>query len=267
MNETFLGGPRVVIQEGMEIKTSRELEAMKRAGQVVGHTLKLMRESIKPGITTAELDYLARSEIARHRAIPSFLGYRGFPAAICVSVNEQIVHGIPGDLVLQEGDIVSVDCGAIVDGFHGDAAITVGVGKITDEAQKLIDATRESLECGIRAAVVGARIGDIGHAVQTYAEGEGYAVVREYVGHGIGRRMHEEPSVPNYGKPGRGIRLREGMALAIEPMLNVGDWTTSLMDDGWTVVTGDGGLSAHFEHSIAITKDGPIVMTRLEESQ
>jgi methionyl aminopeptidase len=265
MNETFLGGTRVVIQEGMEIKTPREIEAMKRAGQVVAHTLKALRSAIKPGITTGDLDYVARSEIARHGAIPSFVGYRGFPAAVCVSVNEQIVHGIPGELVIQEGDLVSVDVGAIVDGFHGDAAITVGAGEISNAAQRLIDATRESLNRGIEAAVVGARIGDISNAVQSYAEEHGFSVVREYVGHGIGRQMHEEPSVPNYGKPGRGLQLREGMALAIEPMLNIGDWTTKLLPDNWTVVTGDGSLSAHFEHSIAITSKGPIVMTKLNQ--
>ncbi len=265
MNETFLGGARVVIQEGMEIKTPQELDRMKQAGKVVAHTLKALRSAIKPGIATADLDAVARGEIARHGAIPSFLGYRGFPAAVCVSINEQIVHGIPGDRVVREGDLVSVDVGAIVDGFHGDAAITVGAGEISEEAQRLIDATRASLERGIEAAVVGARIGDISFAVQTYGEAQGFSVVREYVGHGIGRRMHEEPSVPNYGKPGRGLQLREGMALAIEPMLNVGGWNTSLMSDGWTVVTRDGSLSAHFEHSIAITSEGPIVMTRLDE--
>lgn len=264
MNKTFLGGPRVVIQEGMEIKTSRELDRMKQAGKVVAHTLKALRAAIEPGITTADLDFVARSEIARHGAIPSFVGYRGFPAAVCVSINNEIVHGIPGDRVINEGDLVSVDVGAIVDGFHGDAAVTVGAGEITEEAQRLIDATRESLDKGIEAAVIGARIGDISHAVQTHAESLGYSVVREYVGHGIGRRMHEEPSVPNYGKPGRGLQLREGMALAIEPMLNIGDWTTSLMNDGWTVITRDGSLSAHFEHSIAITSEGPIVMTTLD---
>ena len=264
MNKTFLGGPRVVIQEGMEIKTSRELDRMKQAGKVVAHTLKALRTAIEPGITTADLDFVARSEIARHGAIPSFVGYRGFPAAVCVSINNEIVHGIPGDRVINEGDLVSVDVGAIVDGFHGDAAVTVGAGEITEEAQRLIDATRESLDKGIEAAVIGARIGDISHAVQTHGESLGYSVVREYVGHGIGRRMHEEPSVPNYGKPGRGLQLREGMALAIEPMLNIGDWTTSLMNDGWTVITRDGSLSAHFEHSIAITSEGPIVMTTLD---
>ena len=265
MNKTFLGGSRVVIQEGMEIKTPRELERMKKAGKVVAHTLKALQAAVKPGITTGDLDFVARSEIARHGAIPSFVGYRGFPAAVCVSINNEIVHGIPGERVINEGDLVSVDVGAIVDGFHGDAAVTVGAGEISEEAQRLIDATRDSLDCGIKAAVIGARIGDISFAVQNHAEYLGFSVVREYVGHGIGRRMHEEPSVPNYGKPGRGLQLREGMALAIEPMLNIGDWTTSLMNDGWTVVTRDGSLSAHFEHSIAITSEGPIVMTRLDD--
>ena len=264
MSNTFLGGPRVVIQEGMEIKTSRELEAMKRAGQVVAHTLKALEAAVEPGITTGDLDAVARNEIARHGAIPSFVGYRGFPAAVCVSINEQIVHGIPGNLKIREGDLVSVDVGAIVDGYHGDAAVTVGAGEINEESRRLIEATRESLVEGIAAAWPGARIGDISSAVQYVAESRGYSVVREYVGHGIGRRMHEEPSVPNYGKPGRGIQLKEGMALAIEPMLNVGTWRTTLMEDQWTVVTEDGSLSAHFEHTIAITKDGPVVFTQLD---
>jgi methionyl aminopeptidase len=197
-------------------------------------------------------------------AYPSFKGYRGFPATICVSVNEQIVHGIPGNRVIREGDIVSMDVGAIVEGYHGDSAVTVGVGTISPEAQRLIDATREALEVGIQQALAGYRVGDISWAIQQYSETLGYGVVREYVGHGIGRALHEEPSVPNFGDPGRGPLLELGMAIAIEPMLNVGGCETKVLEDDWTVVTADGGLSAHFEHTVAITERGPEVLTALE---
>ncbi|MFQ5933090.1 MAG: type I methionyl aminopeptidase [Dehalococcoidia bacterium] len=247
----------------MVMKSPQELEAMLRAGKVVAHTLAALQEAIEPGMRTKDLDAIAETEIRSRGAVPSFIGYRGFPASLCVSINEEIVHGIPGDKVIQEGDIVSMDVGAIVDGFHGDAAVTVGVGEVTPEAQRLIDTTRGALLAGIEAARSGARLGDVSAAVQATAESRGYSVVREYVGHGIGRRMHEEPAVPNYGKPGRGILLQEGMALAIEPMLNVGGWKTRLLEDNWTVVTEDGSLSAHFEHSIAITDAGPQVLTQL----
>jgi methionyl aminopeptidase len=263
MLKSFLSESRVVIEEGMEIKSPRELLAMERAGRVVAHTLVALQAAVEPGIRTRDLDTIARAEIARHGAVPSFVGYRGFPASVCVSVNDEIVHGIPGDKVIREGDLVSLDVGAIVDGFHGDAAVTVGAGEITPHAQELIDATRDALVAGIQAARAGARIGDISAAVQALAESRGYSVVREYVGHGIGRRMHEEPSVPNFGKPGRGILLKKGMALAIEPMLNVGTWRTRQLEDNWTVVTADGSLSAHFEHTIAITEDGPVILTQL----
>lgn len=226
-------------------------------------------EAISPGIDTLELDRVAEAEIRQLGAVPSFKGYLGggtvpFPATICVSVNEEIVHGIPGARLLKEGDIVSVDVGAIVKGFHGDAAFTVGVGTISNEAQRLIDTTREALRLGIARARAGARIGDISAAVQRHAEHYGYSVVRQYVGHGIGRALHEEPAVPNYGTPGRGVLLREGMTIAIEPMLNMGDWETTQSEDGWTVVTTDGSLSAHFEDTIAITGDGPKVLTSLD---
>ena len=258
-----MGKPLVAIEEGMVVKSSRELEAMKKAGLVVAFTLEALQAAVRPGMRTKELNDIARDEICKHGATPSFVGYRGFPASVCISINDEIVHGIPGDRVILEGDVVSMDVGAIVDGFHGDAAVTVGVGKITPQAQKLIETTREALSAGIEAAESGSRIGDISAAVQSVAESRGYSVVREYVGHGIGRKMHEEPAVPNYGTPGRGILLQKGMALAIEPMLNVGTWKTRVLDDNWTVVTEDGSLSAHFEHSIAITEDGPVVFTQL----
>lgn len=258
-----LGRPSVTIEEGMVVKSAQELDVMHRAGRVVAQTLAVLQESIKAGMTTKDLDAIAEDTIRSLGATPSFIGYRGFPASLCVSINDEIVHGIPGDRVINDGDVVSMDVGAIVDGFHGDAAVTVGVGNITSEAQKLIDAARDALYEGIATAVVGARLGDVSAAVQRVAESRGYSVVREYVGHGIGRRMHEEPAVPNYGKPGRGILLQPGMALAIEPMLNIGDWRTRVLDDNWTVVTEDGSLSAHFEHSMAVIESGPEILTQL----
>jgi methionyl aminopeptidase len=216
---------------------------------------------VEPGLTTKDLDTIAYKEIVRHGAKPTFKGYRGFPASICTSVNEEIVHGIPGKRVLKEGDIIKMDVGATIDGFIGDAAISVAVGKVAEEAIELMDATRLSLEEGIKAAVPGNRIGDIGAAVQTYAEAKGYGVVREFVGHGVGRFLHEDPQVPNYGRPGLGPLLRPGMCIAIEPMLNLGDWHTRILDDQWTVVTADGKISSHFEHTIAITENGPEIMT------
>ena len=251
---------------GITIKSSKELELMRQAGKVVGLTKARLLEAVAPGISTRELDRIAENEITRLGAIPSFKGYMGaastpFPATICVSLNEEIVHGIPGERVLSEGDIVSVDVGAVVDGFHGDSAFTVGVGRISEKARRLIDATRESLKYGVAEARAGMRIGDVSAAVQTYAEGLGYSVVRQYVGHGIGRALHEEPQVPNYGLAGRGPLLREGMTIAIEPMLNIGEWETVQLDDGWTVVTADGSLSAHFEDTVAITEHGAEVLT------
>ena len=236
---------------------------MRQAGTVVAQTKARMMEALLPGISTQELDSIAAQEIRRLGAKPSFKGYLGFPATICVSINEQIVHGIPSDRVIQDGDVVSLDVGAIVGGFHGDSAFTVGVGDASEEAQRLIEATKESLRLGIAEARAGGRVGDISAAVQGYAEASGYSVVRQYVGHGIGRAMHEDPQVPNYGVPGRGPLLREGMALAIEPMLNIGGWEAVQLDDGWTVVTADGSLSAHFEDSIAITEMGTEVLTAL----
>ena len=234
---------------------------MRRAGAVVGAVIDLMKASVEPGMTTKDLDKIAYKEITRHGAKPTFMGYRGFPASICTSVNEEIVHGIPGKRVLREGDIVKIDVGATIEGMIGDAAVSIAVGEVTPEAAALMDDTRLSLEEGIKAAQPGGRVGDIGAAVQAYGESRGYGVVREFVGHGVGRALHEDPQVPNYGQAGMGPLLRVGMCIAIEPMFNMGDWHTKILDDEWTVITADGKLSAHFEHSIAITKDGPEILT------
>ena len=247
---------------GITIKSPQEMEAMRRAGAVVAAAIAALKESIRPGMKTRDLDTIANREILRHGAKPAFKGYRGFPGTICASINDEIVHGIPGDCVINEGDLVKMDVGAVIDGFIGDAAVTVGVGKIGDEARNLIEVTRLCLDEGIKASIDGARVGDIGAAIQSFAEARGYNVVREYVGHGVGRFLHEEPQVPNYGPPGRGPLLRRGMTIAIEPMVNVGGWSTKLREDQWTVVTADGSLSAHFEHTIAITDGEPEVLTR-----
>lgn len=248
---------------GISIKSAQELEAMCRAGAVVAATIAVLKEAVRPGITTKELDQIATREIKRRGGKPTFKGYRGFPAAICTSVNNEIVHGIPGDRVLADGDILKMDVGATVDGLIGDSAVTVGVGKISEEARRLIETTELCLEEGIKAAVKGARTGDIGAAVEAYAEARSYSVVREYVGHGVGRFLHEEPPVPNYGPAGRGALLQQGMALAIEPMVNIGGWKTRQLEDQWTVVTADDSLSAHFEHTIIVTDGEPQVATRI----
>jgi len=242
-------------------KRAEELEKMRRAGRVVGETLQILQAAVKPGVTTQELDQIAEREIRARGAVPSFKGYRGFPATICTSINSEIVHGIPGQRALKGGDLIKLDCGAIVEGYHGDSAVTVPVGEVSQEALKLIETTDRSLQAGIAEAKAGNRIHDIGAAVQTTAEGAGFSVVREYVGHGIGRALHEDPPVPNYGKPGTGLKLEPGLVIAIEPMVNVGTFETRLLADGWTVVTADGALSAHFEHTIAITENGPEVLT------
>ena len=251
---------------GITIKSERELALMRQAGKVVAEAKVHVMEAVKPGVTTGELDSIAEDVIRKMGSVPSFKGYAAggpipFTGTICASINEEIVHGIPGNRKLKEGDIFSVDVGAIVKGFHGDSAFTVGVGDISDEAQRLIDTTRESLRQGIARATAGSRIGDIGHAVQKYAESQGYSVVRKYVGHGIGRSLHEDPQVPNYGTPGRGVLIKKGMTLAIEPMLNIGTHETVQLEDGWTVVTADNELSAHFEDTIAITPDGAEILT------
>ena len=234
---------------------------MRRAGAIVGAVLALLKAAVEPGITTKELDSIAYKEILRRGGKPTFYGYRGFPANICTSVNEEIVHGIPSKRSLKEGDIIKMDVGATLGGFIGDAAISVPVGKVTEEAAALVEVTRQSLIEGIAAARPGNRIGDVGAAVQEVGEARGYGVVREFVGHGVGRFLHEDPQVPNYGEPGRGALLRPGMCIAIEPMLNLGDWHTQVLQDQWTVVTADGKVSAHFEHTIAITEDAPEILT------
>ena len=242
-------------------RSDAELAKMRRAGQVVAEMHEATREAAKPGATTADLDRVAREVLERRGARSNFLNYHGFPAVICTSPNHVIVHGIPGDYVLEEGDILSVDCGAIIEGYHGDAAFTMAVGEADAQAKRLIEVTERSLWAAIDEMEDGNRLSDIGHAVQTVAEAAGFAVVREYVGHAIGTAMHEEPQVPNYGTPGHGPKLRPGMVFAVEPMVNVGRPETRTLDDGWTVVTADGSLSAHFEHTIAITDNGPEVLT------
>ena len=250
---------------GASIKSPRELEAMRQAGQVVARMIAALKQAVEPGLTTRDLDVVAVKELKRQGAKPAFLGYRGFPATICTSVNEEVVHGIPGDRVLKEGDLVKVDVGAIVDGLYGDAAVTLPVGQVSDEAMRLMETTKGSLDAAIAVVKAGNRLGDIGAAVQEYAESRGYGVVREYVGHGIGRKLHEEPQVPNYGVAGRGQLLHAGMVIAVEPMVNVGTWRTQALDDGWTVVTADGQLSAHFEHTMAVGEEGAEILTLLKE--
>jgi methionyl aminopeptidase len=252
----------------IEIKSAEEIALMRQSSRIVAEILRILTEQIKPGMKTKDMDIIAERELKKRGAESSFKGYRGYPATVCVSVNNEIVHGIPGDRVLKEGDIVSLDFGAKYQGFHGDAAVTVAVGKINPAAKALIDVTRESLEKGIAAARAGARLGDISAAIQRHAESRGYSLVREYTGHGIGRKMHEDPQIPNsteppYGlQPGTGVVLKKGMTLALEPMLNAGDWHTRVAEDQWTVLTADGSLSAHFEHTIAIDDNEAEVLTR-----
>ncbi|HYY79773.1 MAG TPA: type I methionyl aminopeptidase [Actinomycetes bacterium] len=245
-------------------KSPEELDRMRRAGRLVGHTLSLLAAAARPGVSLLELDRLAERTIRGARAVPSFLGYHGFPATLCLSPNDRVVHGIPSRYVLRQGDILSIDCGAIVEGYHGDAAVTVPIGQVDEAARRLIATTERAMWAGIAQVRAGNRLSDIGHAVERVAREPGYGVVREYVGHGIGTRMHEEPQVPNYGRPGRGLRLDVGLVLAIEPMVNEGGAETEVLDDGWTVVTRDGSRSAHFEHTVAITPDGPEVLTLLD---
>jgi methionyl aminopeptidase len=244
-------------------KSPEQIDRMRAAGRLVGHTLSQVVEAVRPGVTLLALDALAERVIRDGGGVPSFLGYHGFPATLCLSPNDWIVHGIPNGYVLAEGDILSVDCGAIVEGWHGDAAVTVPVGEVDEAARRLIETTERAMWAGIGQVRAGNRLTDIGHAVERVAT-PGFGVVREYVGHGIGTQMHEEPQVPNYGRPGRGLRLEVGLTLAIEPMLNQGGPETRVLDDGWTVVTRDGSRSAHFEHTVAITPDGPEVLTLLD---
>jgi len=246
---------------GIIIKSDREIATMRQAGRIVAIVLGILRKQLRPGMKTKELDDITGRELEKLGAKPSFKGYRGFPANLCVSVNDEIVHGIPGERVLDEGDIVSLDLGAIFTGFQGDAAVTVGVGEVSSEAKQLIETTEGTLKAGIAAAHHEARLGDISAAIQLYAESRGYSVVREYTGHGIGREMHEEPQIPNFGLVGTGPVLKKGMTLALEPMVNAGDWHTRLGSNHWTVLTADGSLSAHFEHTIAITDGEAEVLT------
>lgn len=242
-------------------KSKDQVALMRRAGRVVAEIHEACAKATRPGVTTAELDAVARAVIERRGARSNFLNYHGFPAVICTSPNDVIVHGIPGDYRLEEGDILSIDAGAIIEGWHADAAVTIPVGEVDSEARRLMEVTRRSLEEAINQTVAGQHLGDIGAAVEAVATEAGFSVVREYVGHGIGTAMHEEPPVPNYGQSGRGVRLKEGYVLAIEPMINQGKAETETLEDGWTVVTRDGSLSAHFEHTVAITDDGPQILT------
>ncbi|MCY0879421.1 MAG: type I methionyl aminopeptidase [Firmicutes bacterium] len=248
----------------IELKSRRDREKMRKAGRVVAEVLLLLKEAVKPGLLTRELDVIADREIRRRGGVPVFKGYNGYPASVCVSINDQVVHGIPGNRVIRPGDLVSIDLGASVEGFVGDAALSVFCGDPPSErALELVRVTEASLYKGIEAAKVGARLGDIGAAVQTYVEAHGFSVVRDFVGHGVGRQMHEDPQVPNYGTPGRGLLLKPGLALAIEPMVNMGGYEVEVGADGWTVTTRDHSLSAHFEHTIFIDDDGPEILTAI----
>jgi len=252
----------MLMNKAVEVKTREELATMRAAGGVVADILVLLRGIVKPGMSTGEIDAFCREELKKRGAKPAFLNYHGFPGVICVSINSEIVHGIPSDKrVLKDADIVGLDFGAIIDGWYGDSAITVPIGTVSDDAERLIKTTRECLEKGIAAVKNGARIGDIGCAVQTHAEAQGYTLVREFVGHGIGRALHEEPPVPNLGKAGTGARLKTGMTIAIEPMVNMGGPEVATLGDGWTAVTKDGKLSAHFEHTVAVTDSGFEILT------
>jgi methionyl aminopeptidase len=249
------------------LKSAREIEIMRRANVIVAEILQELRQRVAPGIKTLDLDAIAEELTLKKNAVPAFKGYnvagRVYPRCLCASVNEEIVHGIPTDRELREGDIIGLDYGVIYQGFYGDSAITVGVGRVSEEARRLMEVTEQALYRGIEQLHEGRRLGDLGHAVQQTAESAGYSVVRAFVGHGVGRKLHEEPPVPNYGEPDRGIRLREGMVLAIEPMVNMGGHEVEIKEDGWTAVTKDRSLAAHFEHSVAITKNGPYILSQL----
>lgn len=250
---------------GIQIKSPDQIAAMRRAGMVVGETLELLRASIRGGMTTGDLDEIAEEHIRSRGGVPSFLGYHGFPGTICTSVNNEVVHGIPGDRVLADGDLVSIDCGAIIDGWHGDAAITVAIGDVPAEVTELMRVTEEALWRGIAAARLGGRVSDISHAVESHVRAAGdYGILEDYTGHGIGSEMHQPPNVPNYGRPGRGPKLVRGLALAVEPMITLGTKDTVLLEDDWTVITADGSLAAHFEHTFTLTPDGAWVLTALD---
>jgi methionyl aminopeptidase len=245
----------------INIRTPQEIEIMRQNNRLVAHVLQRLKEAIKPGITTEELDQLAERTIREAGATPAFKGYRGYPASLCVSINEEVVHGIPGPRRLQEGEIVSLDVGVYRNGYYGDAAITVPVGKVSEQAARLLEVTQQALAKGIEQATHGNRLLDIAHAIQSWVESQGFSVVRDFVGHGIGRALHEDPQVPNFGPPHHGPRLRPGMVLAIEPMINMGTWEVKILEDGWTVVTADKSLSAHFEHTIAISDGKPDILS------
>jgi len=251
----------------ISLKSEREIEIMRRANVIVAEILQELKEKVVPGVTTLELDSVAEELTLKNKALPAFKGYevagRVFPRCLCVSINEEIVHGIPTNRALREGDIVGLDFGVLYNGFYGDAALTVGVGRVSEEARRLMEVTERALYKGIEQMHDGKRLGDLGAAVQQVAEGAGFSVVRAFVGHGIGKRLHEEPPVPNYGEPDRGVRLREGMVLAIEPMVNAGSHEVAMKEDGWTAVTKDGSLAAHFEHSVAVTRNGPFILSRV----
>jgi methionyl aminopeptidase len=252
-------------ERGVEIKTPEQIGVMRRAGLVVGETLELVRRTVRPGITTGELDAVAEDHIRSKGAVPSFKGYHGFPGSLCLSVNDEVVHGIPGDRVIADGDVVSIDCGAIVEGWHGDAAITVAVGEVPADVQELIRVTEEAMWRGIAAAALGGRVTDISHAVETYVRSQGgYGILEDYVGHGIGSAMHQPPNVPNYGRPGRGRKLVRGLALAVEPMVVLGSPDTRTLEDDWTVVTEDGSWAAHSENTFTLTERGTWVLTALD---
>ncbi|GCD92054.1 methionine aminopeptidase [Nocardioides sp. LS1] len=254
-----------LLDRGIEIKTPDQIDAMRRAGLVVGQTLELMRSTVRAGITTGELDAIAEDNIRSSGATPSFKGYHGFPGSICASVNEEVVHGIPGERMLAEGDVISIDCGAIVDGWHGDAAITVPVGTVPAEVTELMRVTEEAMWRGIAAAHLGGRVTDISHAVERHVRSQGrYGILEDYVGHGIGSQMHQPPNVPNYGRPGKGPKLVEGLALAVEPMITLGTKDTEVLEDDWTVITADGTWAAHFEHTFTLTPQGTWVLTALD---
>jgi methionyl aminopeptidase len=245
----------------IELKSKREIEIIRENGKIVADTLRFLGEKMRPGMKTLELDQLAERFIKNHNAIPAFKGYCGFPSNICVSINNQVVHGIPGERVILEGELISIDLGVLKNGYYADGAFTYTLGEVEKEAQKLIQVTFDALNRGIRAAVEGRNLSDISHAIQSYVEQNSLSVVRDLVGHGIGKHMHEEPQIPNFGKPGEGPILKEGMVLAIEPMVNLGSFEIKTLDDNWTVVTADGSLSAHFEHTIAITENGALILT------
>ncbi len=249
----------------IELKTPDEIARMRKVGQIVARLLAFLAQQVKPGIKTKELDRQALAFIKEAGAEPAFLGYRGFPGTVCISINDEVVHGIPGSRAIQSGDLVSIDAGAKLDGYYADAAITIGVGPIPSDAQRLVDVTRRSLEQGIAKATTSARLSDISHAVQSVIEPEGLGIVRDFVGHGIGRALHEDPAIPNFGPPNQGPRLKAGMVIAIEPMVTMGSHEVEVLSDGWTAVTKDHSLAAHFEHTVAVTERGPEVLTALDE--